>query len=141
MGESSKFKTVDKKFFTRTTPDTKSHLNKVFSNFFRKGRGRNLPWMRKITLVVHKPPAIMRMALFLFQIAMLVASISLCFGRLSQRITVEDAHAKNNQQRSASKGQEGQGLEKKDIRKCKKPCPRIRGHVMGCSRVGKCHGP
>jgi len=61
-------------------------------------RGENLPWIRNTTLIPQRLIVVAITALFLFQIAMLAAPISVCFGEVViERKRDENVRAKNNQ--------------------------------------------
>lgn len=74
-----------------------------------------MPWMMTTTVVTHTMAAMVTTYLFLFQMAILEASMSASFGK--RRPWLErmgrDIHAKNNQERGGRKSQVASDLKKR----------------------------
>ena len=93
---------------------------------------RDLPWMRKDTLVTHIPAVIVKITLFLFQIAMLMATVGVCSGNISWwERTCEEESTRKRWQGPNMSGSKTTGMR---INKC--AALRTRFNWTWCSRIG-----
>ena len=104
MGQPCGFEMADKDHSPGRYLITKS-IRIVLSTVYR----RDLPWMRKDTLITHMLAVMATITLSLFQIATLMATECL----LRESCRGENVRAKNNQQRCGGKGQVCHGLEER----------------------------